>query len=333
MFANFRVLIVLALVAFAVPFLPADAGAVTDEVSGGGWLGVHIQDLTEDLREVLDLDEGTDGALVAEVNEGGPADEAGVKKGDVIVRIDRKAVTGVEELVKLVKQRDPGDKVSIVVLRDGAKKKLVAVLGERPKKLREEINFDFSDSEAFSRDKDKYVFKFSPDDDGALKLMVKKGRLGVQVIDVSEELGEYFDTDEGALVIEVMEDSGAEEAGVKSGDVIIEVDGKPVEDSEDLTRLLQKREKGDDVELVLVRKGEKMKLDAVLGEGSVLAWIEGMKKGITMPHMPHLYLDKGPEGPEGGVELHMKMEALSRELEELEEELEELSEQLEALRN
>ncbi len=330
MAANSRALIALVLMVFAVPFVAADSSAVED--SGGGWLGVQIQDLTAELREVLDLEEDFEGALVAGVNEDGPADRAGVKKGDVIVGVDRKTIADVEELVRVVGKRKPGEEVSILVLRDGTKKKLVAVLGERPRKLREEIEFDLSDLDELSWDKDKRVFKFSPDG-GALKLTVKKGRLGVQVVDVSGELGEYFDTDEGALVIAVMEDSGAEEAGVKPGDVIIEADGKPVEDSEDLTRLLQNTEKGDRVELLIVRKGQKMKLDAVLGEGPVMAWIEGMKKGIQMPHMPHLYLEKGPVGPEEGVELRMKMDALSRELEELQEELEELSEELKALKD
>ncbi|KPJ59931.1 MAG: hypothetical protein AMJ46_09175 [Latescibacteria bacterium DG_63] len=302
------------------------------ETSSGGWLGVHIQDLTAELREVLELDEDVEGALVADVNEDGPAHMAGVKKGDVIILIDRNGVNDVEELVKLVSKKDPGEKVTIVVLRDGSKKKLVATLGKRPKKLTEEIEFGSDVPGKFFREKDSYVYKFSPDA-GSLTLKLSKARLGVKVIDVSKELAEYFKTDDGALVIEVMEDSGAEEAGIKPGDVIIEADGKPVEDSEDLTRLLRKREKGDSVELVLVRKGNRMKLDAVLGEGSAWALIEGMKKGIVIPDMPHLDLEKMPRGFEKDVDLHMKMETLSREMEKLQEELEELREELEALRD
>jgi S1-C subfamily serine protease len=263
------------------------------------------------------------------VNDDGPAEKAGIKKGDVIVLMDRRQVDNVDELLRLVKKKDPGDEVTIVVLRDGAKKKVVATLGKRPKKVREEIEFGLPHE--YFKDKDAYIYKF-PREGETLTLKLKKGHLGVKVIDVSEGLGEYFDTETGALVLEVVEDSGAEEAGIKPGDVIIEADGKPVEDSEGLTRLLQKHEKGDSVELVLVRKGKKMKLDAVLGEGPAWAWIEGMKKGIVIPEMPHLYFEKAPEGLEEGVELHMKMEALSREMEKLQEELEELSEELEELR-
>ncbi|UCF79760.1 MAG: PDZ domain-containing protein [Candidatus Eiseniibacteriota bacterium] len=300
------------------------------DTSGGGWLGVHIQDLTSELREVMGLEESTEGALVSDVDEGSPADKAGIKKGDVIVRVDQKPVEGVEQLVALVKKRGPGDQVVVVVLREGTKKKLTATLGKAPKRKLEEIEFDV-DEKLFG-DKDSFTYKLKPFEK-SLTLNLDRAYLGVSVVDVKEELAEYFGTDKGALVIEVQEDSGAEEAGVKPGDVIIEADGKPVEDSGDLTRLLREREKGDSVELVLFRKGKTMKLDAVLGEGPGWALIEGAKKGMFIPEMPHLRLERAPKGPEEGVELRLKMEALDRAMKKLQKKLEKLSEELESLRD
>jgi membrane-associated protease RseP (regulator of RpoE activity) len=106
--------------------------------SAMGYLGVQVQDMTRSLQRAMDL-QGVEGALVNRVEDGGPADEAGIQKGDVIVQMNRKDTPGAEELTSAVRDLKPGTKTSIVVVRDGSRKTLTVVVGSRPKSDEAEI--------------------------------------------------------------------------------------------------------------------------------------------------------------------------------------------------
>jgi membrane-associated protease RseP (regulator of RpoE activity) len=104
-----------------------DAGAAQP----GGYLGVRVQDVTRDLQEAKDLP--TDqGALVNTVDSGGPAGEAGIKRGDVIVQVNKKDVTDSGDLIRIVRGIEPGTKVPVVVVRDGDRKTLTVTVAPRP---------------------------------------------------------------------------------------------------------------------------------------------------------------------------------------------------------
>ena len=104
----------------------------SDEDTGIGYLGVQVQDLTRSLKRAMDL-EGVDGALVNSVADGSPADRAGLRKGDVIIRVGRTDTPGASDLTRVVRDMKPGDRASVVVLRDGSRRTLSVVLGSRPK--------------------------------------------------------------------------------------------------------------------------------------------------------------------------------------------------------
>jgi len=104
----------------------------SNDASGSGYLGVQVQDLTRSLKRAMDL-EGVEGALVNSVADGSPADNAGVRKGDVIIRVGRTDTPGASELTRAVRDMKPGDRTSVVVVRDGDRKTLSVVLGTRPK--------------------------------------------------------------------------------------------------------------------------------------------------------------------------------------------------------
>jgi membrane-associated protease RseP (regulator of RpoE activity) len=103
-----------------------------------GYLGVQVQDLTRSLKRAMDL-EGVDGALVNRVEDGSPADDAGLRKGDVIVRVGRTDTPGASELTRAVRKMKAGDKTSLTVVRDGDRKTLSVTLGSRPDEERYEI--------------------------------------------------------------------------------------------------------------------------------------------------------------------------------------------------
>jgi len=96
---------------------------------GGGWLGIYTQDLSRSLREGMDYQ--GDGSLVNRVVDGSPADEAGVRQGDVIVRYNNRLVDDAADLTDLVRASRPGQRVTLLVHRDGSNRSIHVTLGER----------------------------------------------------------------------------------------------------------------------------------------------------------------------------------------------------------
>ncbi len=96
-----------------------------------GWLGITGQDLTPVLAESLEMP-FRDGILVSGVLGDGPADQADLKPGDLIVQIDRKPVSGSQDMLKTIAGKAPGSPLSITVVRGGSEVRLVAMVGERP---------------------------------------------------------------------------------------------------------------------------------------------------------------------------------------------------------
>jgi serine protease DegS len=121
-------------IGFAVPIQLAGA-VMAQLIEHGrvirGWLGITGQDLTPALADSLGIEFRT-GILVSGVLEGGPADQAGLKPGDVIVRIDRREIANSPEMLKTIAGKAPGSPVSITVFRNDGELQQVAIVGERP---------------------------------------------------------------------------------------------------------------------------------------------------------------------------------------------------------
>jgi serine protease Do len=190
-----------------------------------GYLGVLIQKVTPEIAESLGMDRGY-GALVANVSKDGPADKAGVKVGDVIVEFDGKEV------------KDSGD-LPIIVARTAVDKKI------RMKVLRDktEVTLDVAVGEL----KDEEVVASAPE----------KGELGMTVQKLTPQLAENLGLDktDGVVVTAVEPGSAADEAGIRRGDVIVEVDRKPVRGVEEYRKSIAGSRKGRGI-LFLVRRGE-----------------------------------------------------------------------------
>jgi serine protease Do len=191
-----------------------------------GWLGVVIQDVTPELAEEFDLEDDK-GALVSKVVPGGPAAEAGLERGDVIVEFDGKPIGDMKELPRVVASTPIETKVDVVVVRGGERKKL----GVRVGRLDE------------------------PELELASAAGSGTGKLGLRVQDLTPELAEQFGVEksEGVLVTEVEPGSPADEAELKRGDVIIEVDRQGVSSVEELREQLAK---ADEKVLMLIRRGD-----------------------------------------------------------------------------
>ncbi len=220
-----------------------------------GYLGVTMQNLTDDIIEGLDL-KVMRGVLINEVIEDSPAEEAGLEDGDVIIVYSGNKITSSKELIKLVRATAVGDKVKLKVVRDQDTKTLLVTIGEKPEE------FAWTVEDDGNRIKDTFVRIFRP---GV--------QLGVKIQDLyNEDFASYFDVEEGegVLVMGVEKESSAEEAGVKAGDVIIRLDDEDIGSAEELIEAVQEKEEGDEFKLVVKRHGRTKTLTGEMKEGKGL---------------------------------------------------------------
>jgi serine protease Do len=190
-----------------------------------GWLGVVIQRVTRDIAESLGMDRPR-GALVSTVAKDGPADQAGIKVGDVIIEFDGKEVRESNDLPIIVARTPVDRQVRVKLLREKKEVMLSVTVGE----LKEE------------------ELVASARDQGELGLTVQK--LTPQI---AESLG--LDRVDGLVITAVESGSPADEAGLRRGDIILEVDRKPVRDLDDYRKIVASARKGKGI-LFLVRRGD-----------------------------------------------------------------------------
>jgi serine protease Do len=184
-----------------------------------GYLGVIIQDVNPALAREFKLKDNA-GALVGDVSEKSPAEKAGLKEGDVILEFNGKKVTDSRHLKLEVARTQPGETVPLKVLRDGATKTLDVTVKEIPGQER------LAKNDKSGGDKD---------DNGTLN--------GVTVGDLDRQARQQFDLPgniKGVVVTDVAPDSAAAEAGLKPGDVIQEINRKPVKTAEEAVKMTEK---------------------------------------------------------------------------------------------
>ncbi len=212
-----------------------------------GWLGVRIQDVTDDLADGLGLEEAR-GALVTDVPEG-PALEAGMESGDVILSFDGVDVDDTRGLVQQVANTSVGSEVRVVVFRDGQTETLRVTLGRREEG-------EAAVPASISREEEPTTSDF----------------LGLTVSGMTDELREQLglsEDAEGLVVADVAEDSEAFEKGLRPGDIITEAAQESVSSIADLdARIDAAREAGRKSLVLLVRRdGDPRFVALTLDEG------------------------------------------------------------------
>lgn len=208
----------------AKPLIPqlVSTGKVTR-----GYLGLNLQTLTPALTQTLKLSESK-GALVSEVFPGSPAAKAGLQRGDVIVTFDGKQISSAHDLATLVAATAVDKNVSLLILRDGSKQTVPLTVGRMP-------------SEEVQEGKEESL---------------KQGKWGMQLQDVTPEVARRYGlkTAQGVLVAEVQPGSRAAEAGVRPGDVLLEVNRQPVQSVTDVQQVLSKAEEKTQLLLLVQRE-------------------------------------------------------------------------------
>ncbi|MBW2433792.1 MAG: DegQ family serine endoprotease [Deltaproteobacteria bacterium] len=206
-------------IGFAIPVNLAQGIIRQLEESGSvtrGWLGVGIQDLTPELAEYYGIKDKK-GVLVAKVFEGDPADKAGIKANDIIIAVDGKPVSTSRDLTGTIANIPVGKNTPITILRDGKEKTVKVKIAKR------------DDSEQQARREPE-----------------QNDQLGIQIAEMTPEMAKRFghsETEKGVLVVGVESGSKAAESGLRQGDLVKEVNRKPVTAVSELRAELKKNDK------------------------------------------------------------------------------------------
>lgn len=190
-----------------------------------GWMGVKIQRMTSELAKLFQLDRKM-GALVANVDGNSPAQKAGIERGDIIVEYDGRAIEEMDDLPRMVAITPIGKNVKVKVIRDGQEKTLDIVIGE-------------------------------PQEEKEVELQEKvKGELGMSLKEITPGLTKELNLSEqeGVYVSQIEPGSPAHESGIQRGDIIKEVNRKPIKTLDDFNKVVNYMKKGESLLLLIKRK-------------------------------------------------------------------------------
>lgn len=193
-----------------------------------GWLGVLIQDVTRELAESFGMSK-PQGALIARVMPDSPAEKADMQVGDIVVSFNGKEIERSSSLPPVVGGTPVGKKVPVKVIRNGRSKTLWVKLGELP-----EPEETIAKAETSKTTSDN--------------------RLNVRVADLTKDQREELEIDGGVLVESVGE-GAASDAGIREGDIILRMDGKPIKDISQFKEMIEKLPAGKSVAVLVQRRG------------------------------------------------------------------------------
>jgi membrane-associated protease RseP (regulator of RpoE activity) len=227
---------------------------------GNGFLGVYAEDVSKDNMARYHLNQ-VRGVGVTSIVKDSPAEKAGLRKDDVILRIDGENVTSVRRLNRVVSEIAPDQSVRVTISRGGAEQELTATMGRRKENDFHRVfrdnpgNWEW-EGPAITTD-GPWVFALGG-----------SRRIGISTTELTKQLADYFGVTggHGVLVTNVSEDGPGAKAGLRAGDVITAVDGEPVDGSGDISRSINKRKDGE-VTLTIIRNKGQQTLRVMPTEG------------------------------------------------------------------
>ncbi|HSE21396.1 MAG TPA: PDZ domain-containing protein [Pyrinomonadaceae bacterium] len=235
---------------------PAESGDVfTLFNDAGGYLGVYAENISRDNMSRYNMNQ-VRGVGVTQVIKDSPAEKAGLKKDDVILRVAGETVTSVRKLNRVVSEIAPDQSVKVTVSRGGSEQELTATLGRKSTSFQTLSGDDpkiWKFEGPFNNFKDWKWEDFQGDGDGPRVFSLgARRRIGVSTVALTKQLAAYFGIADGKGVLVTSVDGPAAAAGVKAGDVITAVDGEKVETSGDVSRIINGKKDGP-VTLTIVR--------------------------------------------------------------------------------
>jgi len=215
-------------IGFAIPIDLAEF--VIDQLKDGGkvvrgWLGVYVQKVTPEIASSFDLKED-EGALVSDLASDGPAEKAGIQRGDVIVEFNGQKVDDVSDLTNFAAITPPGSEVNLKIIQDGKPKTVEVKLQEFPEQQAQQIEEEV------------------------------KQNLGLSVKELTPNIVRRFNIDqnEGVIISDIMQGSVAGNADLKVGDIIVEINNKTINNLDEYSAALKEVKPGD-IDLFMVKRG------------------------------------------------------------------------------
>ena len=192
-----------------------------------GWLGVAIQDLSSDMAEYYEIKQ-KEGVFVADVFEGDPADLAGIQRKDIILELNGEKIKTTRQLTAMIAKIPVGESAGLKLLRDGKEKTVQVVIGKRPEQ--------------------RLVARGQPKE--------QEEEFGIGVSNLTPEIVQRFNLDEtsGVIVIHVESGGKGDDADVRVGDIIKEINRRPIKDLSEYQAVLAKVAPGEPVNLFIRRK-------------------------------------------------------------------------------
>ena len=202
-----------------------DHGSVTR-----GWLGVLIQDVTQELAESFSMQKPT-GALVSKVLDGSPAEKAGIKTGDVILSFAGNTIDRSSDLPPMVGTTHVGDKIAVELIRDGKRQKANIEIGALPDE--------------------------QPEVAGGAEPQKSKldSKLKIAVVEPSKQQREEAQVNDGGVLIEDIADGPAYAAGLRGGDIILQINNRKVSGLKQFRELVDGLAAGKTVPILIQRQG------------------------------------------------------------------------------
>lgn len=181
---------------------------------GGSYLGVNLAEIDDNRAKELKLKEDY-GVEITRVEENSPAEKAGLKPGDVVLEYNGERVEGMEQFGRLVRETPPGREVKLTISRDGKTQMLAVTISTRRSR--------FQGFPSGFR-----MPEFQMPDIPQIFTTLRSPMLGVEAESLGSQLASYFGVKEGVLVRSVLDNTPAQKAGIKAGDVLTKVDGMQV---------------------------------------------------------------------------------------------------------
>ena len=207
-----------------------------------GYLGININPVDQDVMGAFKL-KSTDGAFVESVVPGDPADKAGVKPGDTVVRVDTVPVKTTRDLIGYVSSKPPGSRVRLTVMREGKEAEFNVTLAERGAEPQAE------------------------NDRGGKGSEESHGKLGISVRPITPQMRQMLGLDakiEGLYVEHVKEVSPAADASLRDGDIITQVNGRAITSTDEFARIVKGTSKGEYLRIYFYRPQAKVSLFALV---------------------------------------------------------------------
>jgi serine protease Do len=265
-------------------------------VEGSGFLGIYAENISRENMGRYQVNQ-VRGVGITQVMKDSPADKAGLRKDDVILRIDGENVSSVRKLNRLVSEMAPDQSVKVSFSRGGAEQEVTATIGKHTN--RSFAGSVFPDGKVWRWDRDNakpFTFEFPPgesrnlfDNDNDMAIILGNSRrIGVSTTELSKQLADYFGVTggQGVLVTSVTVDGPASKAGVRAGDVITAVDGEAVDSPGDIARAINKKKEGD-VTLTIVRNKSQQTIRVTPSETRLRGMVDGAQIGrrIVIPRI------------------------------------------------